>query len=426
MLNKKYTAVRTLLLTIFVTALFGSGAWGQTFNVLHAFEGAPGDGEKPLTGQVFDGQGNLYGVTESGGDACGNGGCGTVYQLKRNSDGSWTETVIHAFDGDDGTYPFTSPVFDSQGNIDGATWAQDHGQDAGFVYQLVPGANGSWTESVLHEFSAPWEGGEPSELTLDTEGNIYGAATSGGVHDAGTIFSLNRSSGWQDRLIHAFDGYPGAGGGEPEGAITFDSNGNLYGTTFIDGTYNDGVVFKMTNQGGSFWHETVLYTFTGASDGRNPTGVVFGPDGSLYGTTVDGGNMGNSHCSLGCGTVFRLTPNPDGTWTKTVPYVFRGGPGDGALPYAHITSDVAGNIYGTTAAGGSASSPCPSDGCGTVFKLTPSSGGQWTESILHFFTGGLDGFNPQGPVAIDAAGNLYGTAYFGGAYNYGVAYEITP
>jgi uncharacterized repeat protein (TIGR03803 family) len=125
-------------------------------------------------------------------------------------------------------------------------------------------------------------------------------------------------------------------------------------------------------------------------------------------------------------------PNSDGTWTETVLYAFRGGLHDGETPAEGVTFDQAGNIYGTTAYGGSnpctvfGCVQCPYAGCGTVFKLTPSSGGQWTESILHFFSRGSDGTDPASPLTIDGAGNLYGTAYYGGLYDRGVAYQITP
>jgi uncharacterized repeat protein (TIGR03803 family) len=434
MLNKNSTITRSLVLTILTTALISPGAWGRTFKILHTF-GNGGDGRAPSAGQIFDAQGNLYGVTNVGppGNGCNGEGCGTVYQLKPNSDGSWTETIIHAFDGND--VPLSSPIFDRQGNIDGSTVCGDQScDDAGFVYQLMPNSNGTWMESVLHQFSAPWEGSSPGELTLDTSGNIYGTTSGGGLLDAGVVFSLNRSLGWQERLLHTFNQYAGDGGESPFGAITFDANGNLYGTTVVAGAYNCGVVFKLTKQGSVFWQETVLYAFTCAPDGNAPVGVVFGPDGSLYGVTPAGGNVGGGNCAIGCGTVFKLAPNFDGTWTETVLYAFSGGLHDGETPTQRVTFDQAGNIYGTTAFGGLSSSctvfgcggPCSYAGCGTVFKLTPSPGGQWTESILHFFSGGSDGFNPHSPVAIDGAGNLYGTAGDGGMYGGGVAYEITP
>ncbi len=428
MLNKKCSPLRNLALTILTAALIGPGAWGQTFKVLHAF-GNTGDGRGPALGQVFDGQGNLYGITNLGpsGDGCLGEGCGTVYRLKPNSDGTWTETVIHAFNGSDGAFPLSSLLYDSQGNLYGSASGEGYFPDV--VYQLTPGSDGTWTESVLYRFLGcpAGNGCDPGELTFDATGNIYGTTRFGGLNDEGTAFSLNRSAGWQERLLQTFDDHPSGGGGGPLGAITFDADGNLYGTTLDGGAYNSGVVFKLTNQGGVFWRETVLYAFAGGSDGNAPWGVIFGPDGSLYGVTQSGGYRGHFHCFLGCGTVFKLTPNPDGTWTKTVLYAFRGGHYDGATPVEHLAFDQAGNLYGVTAGGGNDSTPaCSLYGCGTVFKLTPSSGGDWTESIVYFFTNGLDGFNPDSPLTTDGAGNLYGAATEGGLYGGGVAFEITP
>jgi uncharacterized repeat protein (TIGR03803 family) len=426
MLNKKSKIIRNLVLTILTAALVGPGAWGQTFKVVHSF-GNTGDGTAPLRGQAFDGQGNLYGITYLGpmGNGClGNEGCGTVYRLQPSSNGTWTETVIHAFNGSDAAYPESSLIVDAQGHLYGSTDGRGgSGQYPEVVYQLTPVSNGTWTESILYQFSGSLDV-MPRDLTFDAAGNLYGTTSAGGLHDSGIAFSLNRSSGWQERLLHTFEQYPSGGGGNPGGAITFDADGNLYGSAG-DGADGSGVVYKLTNQGGVFWHETVLYTFTGGSDGNGPWGVIFGPDGSLYGVTQNGGYYGNDSCFLGCGTVFKLTSNSDGTWTKTALYAFHGGHDDGALPVEHLTFDEAGNIYGVTEGGGRGYNLC-GVGCGTVFKLTPSSGSHWTESIVYFFTDGLDGFHPSGPLAIDGAGNLYGTAGVGGLYGGGVAYEITP
>ena len=424
MLNAKYAAIRSLLLTALAVFLVVPAAWGQTFKVLHSF-GASGDGQWPLGGQVLDGQGNVYGVTQIGpsGNGClSNEGCGTVYQLKPNADGSWSESVIHAFNGSDAAFPFASPGFDPQGNLDGT--ADGHagaGQYPVVVYQLSPASDGSWTESILHQFPTSPDSG-PGDITFDVLGNVYGVTGRGGVNDTGSVFSLNRLAGWQEQLLLSFDAhYPYLSGLSPQGAITFDGNGNLYGSTILGGAYNCGVTYKLTNQGSFSWKETVLHDFACGPDGKYPTGATFGPDGSLYGVTQVGGDRGSILC--GCGTVFKLTPNSDGTWTKTTLYAFRGGPSDGASPANRLVFDQAGNIYSTTGHGGNNS--C-SYGCGTVFKLTPSAGGQWTESILHFFTGGLDGSGPISTMAIDGAGNLYGATYRGGVYGDGVAFEITP
>lgn len=425
MLNKKSRVIRTLALTILATALVGSSAWGQTFKVLHAF--GNGDGTYPEAGQVFDAQGNLYGVTSLGplGNGCGGDGCGTVYQLKPDSDGTWTETVLYAFNGSDGVEPASDLIFDPAGNLYGTAWVTGYGFHAGVVYQLTPNSNGTWTESTLHQFAGNFDGGDPDELALDAAGNVYGNTRFGGLNNTGIVYSLNRASGWRESLLQTFNGYSNLGGSSPYRAIDFDANGNLYGATLGGGTHSAGVVFELTKRG-SLWQETVLYNFAGGTDGNTPVGVVFGPDGSLYGVTQTGGNLGNVSCLLGCGTVFKLTPNSDGTWTKTTLYAFRGIAGrDGAIPVNRITFDQAGNLYSTTAQGGVTSFGCY-DGCGTVFKLTPSFGGHYTESVVHTFMNGSDGSNPYSPMVIDGAGNLYGTAANGGRYNYGVAYEITP
>jgi uncharacterized repeat protein (TIGR03803 family) len=162
--------------------------------------------------------------------------------------------------------------------------------------------------------------------------------------------------------------------------------------------------------------EQVLYSFTLGSDGGEPYGnLVFDSAGNLYGTTSLGGNM---KCDNGCGTVFELTPASGGGWTQTVIHTFEGG-NDGAEPVAGLAIDAAGNLYGTTAGGGN------SKDLGTVFKLTHGSGG-WTETVIHRFTGGKDGFAPYANVILDGAGNLYGTTSGGGKNNLGIVFELSP
>ncbi len=221
-------------------------------------------------------------------------------------------------------------------------------------------------------------------------------------------------------ILHDFTG--AADGGAPESSPLVDAAGNLYGTTSMGGIGN-GVVYKLTHRA-SGWTFTRLYIFLGGMDGASPVGgLVFGPDGALYGTTAYGGGGPCTNGNFtGCGTVFRLTPPPTACpttscpWIETILYRFQSF-GDAAYPWSGLTFDPAGNIYGTTFQGGSHSS-------GTVYELTRTNG-SWSETVLHSF-GGLDGYGPHREVIFDAAGNLYGTAYQGGANDCGVVFKLSP
>ncbi len=232
-------------------------------------------------------------------------------------------------------------------------------------------------------------------------------------------------------VIHSFSG--GADGATPHSGLTPDGAGNYYGTATYGGFQGQncgqqgcGTVYKLAKKNGS-WVLTNLYSFKGGNDGAWPTArVVFGPDGAIYGTTFSG--SGNSCTNNGCGTIFRLTPpvNPchavSCPWTETILYTFHGP--DGQLPAGEIIFDHAGNIYGTTVAGGSGE-------WGTVYKLTHANG-HWTQSVLYNFTGQDDGGDPAAGVIFDRAGNLWGTTASGGwnslpdFYGPGVIYELTP
>jgi len=209
-----------------------------------------------------------------------------------------------------------------------------------------------------------------------------------------------------------------------------DRAGNLYGT-LAQGGIQFGTAYELQRKG-SGWIFNLLHTFVGnlTNDGAHPySGLVFGPDGALYGTTYQGGGDNSGQCFYGCGTVYSLRPPPSACksalcpWNETVIYHFAGG-SDGAYPgYGNLTFDSAGNIYGTTSDGGA-------NGLGTVYELSPSNGG-WTETVLYSFAGGGDGWRPWGPVTVDAAGNLYGTTYYGGSSACGVdgcgtIYRLSP
>ncbi len=235
------------------------------------------------------------------------------------------------------------------------------------------------------------------------------------------VFALTilMSTSTQAEILTVQHTFTGQGdGGEPVSGLTFDRAGNLYGTTSFGGA-GYGTVFKLSRSG-SAWILTTLYAFRGGSDGATPqAGVIFGPDGALYGTTTYGG--------AGLGTVFRLRPpasvcrSAQCPWSETVLYRFAGG-NDGAHPgYGDLAFDSAGNIYGTTAAGGMGCGPY--GGCGVVFKLTQS-GGVWSESVLFAFENG-NGQTPYSGVIVDSAGNLYGTLVYGGTAGRGVVYELS-
>jgi hypothetical protein len=187
----------------------------------------------------------------------------------------------------------------------------------------------------------------------------------------------------------------------------------LYGTASGNGQC-PSVVFRLSPNVNGSWSESSLYTFTGFSDGGSPMGsLIFDSAGNLYGTTAFGGTLSGYCLYGGCGVVFELSPSTGGSWTENVLYTFTGLP-DGEEPVANLTFDAAGNLYGTMQFGGLQNFACPITGCGTVFKLTPA-GGSWTESIVHSFAGPLsDGYEPTSGVILDSAGTIYGTTSVGG------------
>jgi uncharacterized repeat protein (TIGR03803 family) len=239
-------------------------------------------------------------------------------------------------------------------------------------------------------------------------------------------------------VIHAFTG--GGDGRYPYAGLTLNG-GILYGTASEGGgvigrlcdpqTHGCGVVFQMKQHGGG-WVLTPLYPFTGFNDGDRPQApVVFGPGGQLYGSTIYGGNIGVQDCEFGgCGVIFTLHPTATAChsaicdWIENPIYQFASLT-DGFQPMDSLTFDQAGNVYGTTAYGGSLTCAFGEPGCGTVFQLTRS-GSTWTKTAVHNFTGGSDGAAPSGGVIIDRFGNLYGTAQAYGPNDHGVVFELSP
>jgi uncharacterized repeat protein (TIGR03803 family) len=272
------------------------------------------------------------------------------------------------------------------------------------------------TENILYNF--PEFGGyELGPVVLDKSGNVYGLAGAGGLYGCGAVYELVNSGGtWSESDIYDFTCGVDGGGAHASG-LTFDSAGNLYGTTAFFGAHGFGVVFELVNSGG-VWTETVLYSFPGKAGGSTPlAGVTIGADGNLYGTTSKGGNKtcgGKGPRSL-CGLVYMLS-NSGGSWKSTVIHFFSGGSVDGQHPGSPLTLDPDGNIYGT-AGGGKFDH-------GVVYKLTKSkkAGGAWTESILDYFKLSGRGCGPGSGVVFDNAGNLYGSSGCGSGG--GVVYQL--
>jgi uncharacterized repeat protein (TIGR03803 family) len=345
------------------------------------------------------------------------------------------EQVLYAFQGgNDGEYASSGLIFDSSGNLYGTTeygggraCVENIYDGCGTVFELTPNGSGGWTETILHSFQGGSDGQYPlSGLIFDQAGNLYGTTSCAGGSGGscgGTVFELspNGNGGWTESILHSFNS--ASDGAIPLAGLIFDQAGNLYGTTNAGGSQGYGTVFELSPNGSGGWTETILYGFQGGSNGEYPTdGLIFDQAGNLYGTTYAGGNVGCGNSNASCGTVFELSPNGSGGWTQTVIYTFKGG-SDGGNPYAGLIFDQAGNLYGTAVVGGSA-------GTGTIFELSPNGSGGWTQTVLHSFQGVSDGAFPEGGVILDQAGNLYGTTsaggYSGGSGGYGTVFELSP
>lgn len=411
---------RLIFVLIGLGAVVPTDALAQTLTTLYSFPGAPGDGAELHGGVIADAAGNLYGTTFGGGS--GNG-YGTIFKLTPTG----TETVLHRFSGDDGAGPASPLIADAAGNLYGTTTYGGLNL-GGTVFKLTLNSDGTYSHSVLHNFGRyPVDGAAPHGLIGDAAGNLYGTTTGGGASACGDLgcgtvfkFTPNLDGTYSETVLHNFTG--GSDGQYPFGDLIADAAGNLYGTTFYGGGsgcngLGCGTVFELTPNLDGTYSETVLHNFTGGSDGAAPTaGLLADAEGNLYGTTSEGGGR-NRDCLTGCGTVFKLTPNLDGTYDERVLYSFGGS--DGQTPHAGLIADAVGNLYGTTFFGGVILPEC-GGWCGTVFMLTPSG----TLRVLHSFNF-RDGANPTAGLIADAAGNLYGTTRLGGNNNYGTVFELT-
>jgi uncharacterized repeat protein (TIGR03803 family) len=405
-----------LLVSVLLSAIAVHAQYQYT--VLHAF-GSGSDGGGLWSSVSFDQQGNLYGTTSGGGDF----EYGTVYELTPGSNGEWTETVLYSFPSSpgDGIFPNGGVTLDLFGDLYGATLEGGGGANKlGIVFKLSPGAGG-WSETVIHNFGNP---GDPAccvfgNLIFGRGNNLYGTG--------GAAFELSAApNGWIEDVLYNFAGPNGYGPAVYAGPI-MDSAGNIYGTTQYGGGRGGcqeggcGTVYELEPVTGAWapsvaWKERILYRFRSvAYDGEVPGGGQLAMD-----------RLGNLYGTTeaggvtGYGTVFKLThvlSASGGLWAETILHNFTPG-GLGYQPYGGVVFDNAGNLYGTTVNGGSAL--C---GCGVVYKLSPQPGGQWQYSVLHIFEG-TDGAQPDANLTIGPDGNLYGTAAAGGTYGGGVVFQI--
>lgn len=397
--------------------------------VLYTFHNT-GDGAAPVTGVTMDARGNLYGTTYSG---------NKVFKLTQSKTGYGFKVIQTA-----AGFPPSSLVFDTAGNLYGTTQNGGSG-GCGSVFKLSPRKGGTWTQTMIHSFSGQQSDGDGcnpySSLTFDSAGNLFGSTLKGGggnvggtfcYNGCGSVFELspNKNGSWSERVIHGFTGETGSTDGQnPYGAVAFDSKGNLWGTTQAGGTGGTacnpfgappgcGTVFELSPTKSGKWKEVLIYSFQDSSTGWYPyAGPVIDAQDNVYGPLVNGGP--------GNGAVFRLVPDGSGGADESLIYSFAPcdeikGCRDGVYPFGGLNFDSAGNLYGTTFLGGGASFNCNAGGtrptgCGTVFKLTNDGAGNWSEKILYRFLGSTDGVEPEPDrLVIDRKGNLFGSAPNGG------------
>ena len=399
--------------SLFVLLLTAITARAQTYTILHNFTGQ-GDGANPLAGLTMDRAGNFYGTASYGGYSGGgcDGGCGVVFKLSRSGSG-WTMTPVYTFQGgNDGALPNARVVFGPDGSLYGTTYAGGGTGCAaygiigcGTVFRLRPPARAcqsflcTWTETVLHRFNgSDGSGPDLGDLVFDQAGNLYGTTLTGGLSGGGVVYKLSPASGWTETVLWNFTG--GSDGGNPTSGVILDNAGNLYGTNLA------GVAYELVPSASGWTAQSLApQIFLNQPWG----GLVFDPAGNLFGTTLDGGN--------GNGSIFELTPG-NGEWQYQQIYSLAG---YGGGPTDSLILDSEGNLYGTS------NVTDPYGGAGGVFKVMR--GGTWTYIELHSFNTRGDGSIPYGSVVRDAGGNLYGTASMGGtgcSGGCGVVWEITP
>ncbi len=437
--------MRYAAIFVFAAMLFVGGAARSaavlhptvTITTLYAFQGPP-DGSNPTAPLTYD-NGYLYGTTSSGGPA----GVGTVYRMTR-ARSIVTERVLYTFTGgQDGAGPYGGVTVHG-GVVYGAT-ANGGGTSCsggcGTVFALTkdPSSRSRFTEQILYRFQGGSDGSGPDAPPIaDATGALYGTTSAGGTgctFGCGTVYELTpTASGYAESVVYRFQS--GSDGAQPVAPLIAGPTGEFYGTTVHGGNgacyFGCGTVFEVAPST-SGYAETILHRFKGGSDGAGAySPVVRSSSGELFGTTIAGGGGPNRKCryngiSVGCGTVFKLTPYPAGYQIQQL-HLFRGKNDDGAGPWGGVTFGATpATLYGTTVFGGSCGSAY---GCGSAYKLTKNKDGSYASKVLYSFPGYSGAFPYASMVYVGKS--LYGTATEGGirscpsSYGCGIVFAMTP
>jgi uncharacterized repeat protein (TIGR03803 family) len=323
---------------------------------------------------------------------------------------SQTLTSLHTFNDTDGCVPFSGLVRGKDGNFYGTTTNGGGGAGDGTAFKITPA--GKFT--LLHTFVGGNSDGRlpGASVIRDAAGNLYGTTSNGGPSDAGVVWKITPAG--KESVVYAFTGL--SDGGYLFSDLLRDTKGNLYGTTFgggdiscTTGLNGCGTVFKIDNTG----HESVIHSFEGGNDGQDPyAGLVMDSAGNLYGDT----SYQDGQTFIGGGQVFEISPSGN----KTVLYAFDLGGPNGDTPDSDLTFAPGEVLYGTTSEGGDLN-VCSGSGCGTIFKIDTSG----ILTTTHTFEGSpSDASIPNGPLARDSAGNLYGASFTGGLNNLGAVYKM--
>jgi hypothetical protein len=381
-------------------------AAAQTVTTVYAFPRNHG----PIMPIMLSKSGALFGEVGGKGKVGGE-----IYELTFNGR-VWKQAVVHKFTGLDGSYPNCSLIEGVDGALYGAT-LEGGTYNHGVAFKLTQ-SDGIWTETVIHNFGGAGDGASPaSSLIMDKYGNLYGVTDSGGEAGGGIAYELSESNGnWNETILHSFGA--NGDGSSPEAALVMSGNGDLYGTAAGGGVSRSGTVFKLENLGGGVWTEKLIYSFSNSTTFIQP--LILGPNGVFYGVAELGGT-GTCFSPGACGIVFELS-RVNGKWTETVLHNFSLTGGDGGQPIALIRDSKTNTLYGVTEYGGqSAWNGYFDPGYGTIFNMTQTNG-VWSENVMHSFINDSRGTVPLGMIRDTKRNVFYGVL----ASGFGAIFQMTP